>query len=468
VQARAVIFLASIAAVGSWPASAANDTKRWIPDIPKVWDKTALEDWVTPIARLNIRPTHMSEKDYYSVPVYNLRTYPVYFPGREPEGYWEMLQHIGLKPLIEAENLRTRTDWIAAGQRVFDEADTPQLRTFDPKLIGQVRSREFVEGQGAVPLSDGTMDILRWVPTNDGVALSTLNCSGCHVLHTSDGKSIRGAPRLAEMSHTHRPRLRGLRVTGIESANHVLTGAPPFFMGGTFGISLYQAYGVPWLKDDRNEQLKNVTLAEYDALVAANRFAGAITRWNGSLLYPAKIPDLIGLKDRKYIDHTATHLHRGISDLMRYAAQVSFAELIDFGPYHVLTPESKRVDVRLPDEALYALGLYIYSLQPPPNPNPLDENAKTGQQIFVREGCPICHTPPLYTSNKLTLAQGFTPPEDKPPSLDVLPISVGTDPGLALATRKRTGYYKVPSLKGVWYRGHYLHDGSAAKFGRNV
>jgi hypothetical protein len=44
----------------------------------------------------------------------------------------------------------------------------------------------------------------------------------------------------------------------------------------------------------------------------------------------------------------------------------------------------------------------------------------------------------------------------------VLPISVGTDPGLALATRKGTGYYKVPSLKGVWYRGHYLHDGSAA------
>jgi hypothetical protein len=39
---------------------------------------------------------------------------------------------------------------------------------------------------------------------------------------------------------------------------------------------------------------------------------------------------------------------------------------------------------------------------------------------------------------------------------------VGTDPGLALNTRKGTGFYKVPSLKGVWYRGHYLHDGSAA------
>ena len=39
-------------------------------------------------------------------------------------------------------------------------------------------------------------------------------------------------------------------------------------------------------------------------------------------------------------------------------------------------------------------------------------------------------------------------------------VSVGTDPGLALKTRKGTGYYKVPSLKGVWYRGRYLHDGS--------
>jgi hypothetical protein len=39
-------------------------------------------------------------------------------------------------------------------------------------------------------------------------------------------------------------------------------------------------------------------------------------------------------------------------------------------------------------------------------------------------------------------------------------MSVETDPGLALKTRKGTGYYKVPSLKGLWYRGRYLHDGS--------
>ena len=41
-------------------------------------------------------------------------------------------------------------------------------------------------------------------------------------------------------------------------------------------------------------------------------------------------------------------------------------------------------------------------------------------------------------------------------------IPVGTDPFLALKTRRGTGYYKVPSLKGVWYRGPFGHDGSVA------
>ncbi len=115
---------------------------------------------------------------------------------------------------------------------------------------------------------------------------------------------------------------------------------------------------------------------------------------------------------------------------------------------------------RTPDEALYALSLYIYSLQPPPNPNRSDPRVPAGERLFAREGCSGCHTPPLYTNNRVTLAQGFTPPPEHARFLDIARVSVGTDPGLALKTRKGTGYYKVPSLKGVWYRGHYLHDGS--------
>jgi hypothetical protein len=43
---------------------------------------------------------------------------------------------------------------------------------------------------------------------------------------------------------------------------------------------------------------------------------------------------------------------------------------------------------------------------------------------------------------------------------DILPLSVGTDSALALKTRRGTGYYKVPSLKGVWYRSPFEHNGS--------
>ena len=43
-----------------------------------------------------------------------------------------------------------------------------------------------------------------------------------------------------------------------------------------------------------------------------------------------------------------------------------------------------------------------------------------------------------------------------------MPMSVGSDPSLALRTRRGTGYYKVPSLKGVWYRGPFEHNGSVA------
>ncbi len=147
---------------------------------------------------------------------------------------------------------------------------------------------------------------------------------------------------------------------------------------------LYRAYGVPWRKDDVNERVKALTKAECNALTTAFPRAGAVPRWNGSLYYPAKMPDLIGIKDREYFDHSATHLHRGIGDLMRYAALVSFAETADFGPYHMLAPETKRVQARLPDEALYALALYLYSLQTPRNPNPFDEKRDNDCVCYAR------------------------------------------------------------------------------------
>src|SRR6185436_15430147 len=76
--------------------------------------------------------------------------------------------------------------------------------------------------------------------------------------------------------------------------------------------------------------------------------------------------------------------------------------------------------------------MYLYSLQPPSNPHRSDPRIADGQKIFERERCAGCHAPPLYTNNKLTLARGFTPPPEHQRFLDIMTVSVDTDPNLAL------------------------------------
>ena len=86
---------------------------------PRIWNDHDLAEWATPVAALGTRPGHLSEKEYYAIPVAEwVRTYPVYFPGREPEGYWQMLQSKKPEPLI-APGARTEAAWIEAGRRAF-------------------------------------------------------------------------------------------------------------------------------------------------------------------------------------------------------------------------------------------------------------------------------------------------------------------------------------------------------------
>jgi cytochrome c peroxidase len=118
---------------------------------------------------------------------------------------------------------------------------------------------------------------------------------------------------------------------------------------------------------------------------------------------------------------------------------------------------------RTPDALLYALAKFIYSLRPPANPNAIDERARAGEKVFATAGCINCHTPPVYTNNRLTLAKGFHPSDALLKEFDVLPVSVGTDPNLALQTRKGTGFYRVPSLRMLWLYRCFLHDGSIGR-----
>src|SRR5579859_4570713 len=253
-------ILASVILLANYSIAARAGAEHHTPEIPKTWDDVALKDWPTPIAGLNVRPTHISAKEYYALPVEKLRTYPVYFPGREPEGYWNMLQHIGPQPLIDPEKLKSREDWIEAGRKVFDEADQLHERVLDPQLIAAARSAETFNQAHTLPLPDGTLYFLRWVPTRQGVALSLGNCSICHLQYLQDGTRIPGAPSFPGVARG--PQLRNPLLGPIHDASRVLSGDPPFIMGPEpLGMWLNQAYGVPWLKDDILARLKTSTMA---------------------------------------------------------------------------------------------------------------------------------------------------------------------------------------------------------------
>jgi hypothetical protein len=80
--------------------------------------------------------------------------------------------------------------------------------------------------------------------------------------------------------------------------------------------------------------------------------------------------------------------------------------------------------------------------------------------VFEREGCGGCHPPPLYTNNKLLPVSGFRVPTEHLSKYDILNVPIDTDARLTLETRRGTGYYKVPSLRGLWYRSAFEHNGS--------
>lgn len=420
--------------------------------VPRIWDAAALEGWATPLAGLGVAPRAEDPEAYYARPLDNLRTWPVYHPDREPPGYRENLLKLGPQPLIEPGRLRTAADWIEAGRIVFESLDTPASRSDHPEVLAHFTSAQSIDkyrdAAHDVVTNDGILLDYRWVVDSDGRLKITLSsCYGCHSRLMEDGSVLSGAPCNYDLSDA--PAV-GILLDRI-------TVAPQLSPGERF----YAQYGVPWREDDPHRRMRDMDAAQLDAELSADDGAPPGTmfaRFNGSPLHPTRMADLRGIKGRKYLDATATHLHRGPADLARYAILVEYADEAHFGPYQML-PEGENISsTRVPDEALYAMALYIESLEVPPSPHPRDALAVHGEQVFEAQGCARCHEPPLYTNNLRIPVDEWMPPMNAREGLSTR--SVGTDPGLALHTRKGTGTYRVPSLRGLWYRGLYEHSGS--------
>ena len=433
---------------------------------PRIWSDKDLADWATPIAALNVPPTQYSADEYYRIDGDNLRTYPVYDPRSEPAGYWEGLQQKKPEPLVDVGKIRNAQDWIEAGRRAFVEIDSFWARTSDPTLIAAARNPRSFEG--VLKRADGTVGESRWVVTREGVMLSRRECGQCHreVLLAIGAETPEWLSAVSGRTASSAGGGARLEPVGLGDPRTQLRALPRYFIGDTIPIAIWRKFTVPWALDERIERLRTVDAKELpeqelQRMTQLGATAGGFPRIHGSPYFGAKRADLRLLKYSRYLDATATHRLRGAEDVGRYAAFVTGADRMEFGPHQILTDEQRRVRFRNADEVLYAIGMFLLSLEPPKNPDqPLPYIRALGEQVFEREGCGNCHVPPAYTSGKLTLARGWQPPANHPNRADILSISVGTDPGLALETRKGTGFYKIPSLRGVWSRPLLLHDGS--------
>jgi len=434
---------------------------------PKIWSEEQLQTWYNPIAGVNVRPTHYSETEYYAAPIDNLRSYPVYHPDREPPGYLETLRKRGPQPLIELGKARTKEGWIEAGQRVFEEFDVVQVRTSDFRIVDYVRSREALKKYPPRISKDGQLYDFRWVVDTTGeLKLSIRECSSCHSQVRHDGTVILGAQgNPASPSLTRCPQREcaifapaANFMFSVFSIPKAAGEAPDSPAEGAYG-----AFGVPWIKDDVHDRIRTMSPDEVQAL-ADNDLPETVARFNGSPYFTTKTPSLIGIQRSRYLDHTGTHRNRGPEDIARYAALVTGADDGSIAGHQFFTDYQRKLRVRASDDALYALGMFItYGLKEPENPNKLDALSKHGEEVFRHSACPACHVPPNYTNGMLIPVDGFTVPDSGAGDLQVITgVRIGTDPGLALRTRKGTGYYKVPSLIGVWHRRLLEHSGSVS------
>ncbi len=452
--ALGVISLVGISAVHGSQAQRPDGV--FVPAIPRAWDDSMLASLEVPLPHSEFSPKAVSADYYYRIPVRPIfRGYPVYAPGREPAGYLDWLKQREPQLLWNDGKtkppLQTESDWITAGAMVFDAA----IFYDAVASANDVRNSDWYTRVAPITTSDGILPYATYVVREKGkVELGNNACGFCHTRVLPDGTVVKGAQGNFPFD----------RAVGV-STRRVST--------ETARAAFRALFGAPWLKDgDPAARAESISIdelaAKYEAIPP-----GVVARHRASADSPPAVPDLIGIKERRYLDKTGLIVHRDIGDLMRYAALnneldflSSFGDFIPAGRNFRELPEPTDPNFvgggRYSDEQLYALALYLYSLRPPPNPNRRTAQTARGGQIFEKSGCGTCHTPPLYTNNRLTPALDFVVPTTHRMRFDITPIVVGTDPTLTLRTRRGTGYYKVPSLKGVWYRGPFEHNGSAA------
>jgi hypothetical protein len=475
---RAIWFLSALLVLVN--TAIAQDARKASFPLPRTWDEQAITSLDLPRANSTLKVTHVSADYYYSLPVRKFyKSYRVYHPSKEPKpdgkDYLAWLKEQPPQEILhDFSTLMSQADWAkhgpALGKEVFEAPIADETNPFmGIGRIEDVRHAAWYEKTGVPYADDGVVPFFRYVVSQSGVHVGTFACAMCH-------------SRVEQL-----PDGMGIVIEGAQGSfpfDRILASFPPppvprFLENVVLGPANRTAellFKAPWLEPDPLESFLRLGIAERLAASAAVP-PGVLMRHGTSPFSPVQVPDLIGVKNRRYLDRTGLIRHRGPADMMRYAALNQGLDFLnrygEFIPLGNKLPDAKAPPIELgggrySDEQLYALTLYLYGLKPPENPFlPKSEADRqlvaTGNKVFRREGCVRCHNPASgYTNNKLTPAVKYEPPVDHPERENILKESVETDPFLATKTQRGTGLYKVPSLQGVWYRGPFEHNGSVA------
>src|SRR6185436_3912898 len=108
--------------ISSRDAGTAQDSRSaWAPAIPKTWDDEAMRSLELPLPDGAVSVRHISADYYYRIPIRPIyKSYPVYHPDKEPHAYLDWLRKQKPEISFDASKLKTKEDWIKAGEVVFD------------------------------------------------------------------------------------------------------------------------------------------------------------------------------------------------------------------------------------------------------------------------------------------------------------------------------------------------------------
>jgi hypothetical protein len=222
---------------------------------------------------------------------------------------------------------------------------------------------------------DGVLLDYRWVVARDGkLQLSLGSCFGCHSRLMPDGSVLLGAPS-------------NYNLANAPAVGVMLDKIAPTLPELRLGEKLYASFGVPWVEGRRARALQEHARgrARRSPRAGHRRAAGHDVRaLQRQPVLKTRMADLRGVRDRRYLDATGTHRTpaAGGHRALRHPGRVRAGS--GFGPHHFLPRARSRKPCAPPDAAMYALGLYVYSLDPAPSPYPFDELARKGQAIFTR------------------------------------------------------------------------------------